>query len=189
MQLDYSSTSSNLLGPDKTWFAIRSKPRKEESLYSYLNANQYKVFFPRIRVNPKNPRAAKRKPYFPGYMFIAVDLQALGENTFQWLPFSQGLVMYGDLPAPVPSAVIDLLKKRMQELAKLNMLSQRSSRFKKGQRVRITQGPLSGYSGLFDSQLSGGDRVRVLLILLGNQQLVAELDSAHLIEHKVPAAI
>ena len=40
-----------------------------------------------------------------------------------------------------------------------------------GDRVRVTGGPFEGYEGVFDARLSGADRVRVLLELIGEFQL------------------
>jgi len=38
-----------------------------------------------------------------------------------------------------------------------------------GAPVKITSGPFAGYEGIFDSRLSGSERVRVLLTLLEKQ--------------------
>ncbi|MEJ2353879.1 MAG: transcription termination/antitermination NusG family protein, partial [Anaerolineales bacterium] len=68
------------------WYAMRSKPRKEEVLWRQLSAQGYEVYFPRLRVNPVNPRSKKLRAYFPGYMFINVDLEEVGRSTFKWMP-------------------------------------------------------------------------------------------------------
>ena len=36
--------------------------------------------------------------------------------------------------------------------------------------MRVTGGPFQGYEGVFDARLSGADRVRVLLELIGDYQ-------------------
>ncbi len=39
-----------------------------------------------------------------------------------------------------------------------------------GVEVKITSGPFAGYDGIFDSRLSGTERVRVLLTLIAKKQ-------------------
>ncbi|NTW09679.1 MAG: hypothetical protein HGA28_08960, partial [Anaerolineaceae bacterium] len=39
------------------WYAIRSKPNKEDFLAGQLQAHGVEVFFPVLRVTPVNPRA------------------------------------------------------------------------------------------------------------------------------------
>jgi hypothetical protein len=55
------------------WYAVRSKPRKEDILSRQLRAQGFEVFYPRVRVHRVNPRARKLEPYFPGYMFVQAD--------------------------------------------------------------------------------------------------------------------
>jgi len=64
------------------WYALRSKPHKEEAVLHQVVTRGYEVFYPRLRVKPVNPRARKIQPYFPGYMFIHVDLEEAGLSTF-----------------------------------------------------------------------------------------------------------
>ena len=60
------------------WYALRSKPNKEEALWRELTARSYEVFYPQLHVQPVNPRSRKVLPYFPGYLFINIDLLAVG---------------------------------------------------------------------------------------------------------------
>ena len=64
---------------NQSWYVIHSKPRKENQVYSQLQARAIETFYPTIRVKPVNPRSAKIRPYFPGYLFVRVDLDAVDE--------------------------------------------------------------------------------------------------------------
>jgi len=57
------------------WYVIRSKPRKEEFLAEQMQMRKLEIFEPLIRVQTVNPRARKIKPYFPGYVFVHLDLE------------------------------------------------------------------------------------------------------------------
>ena len=76
------------------WYALRSKPRKEDVLWKQLQAVGFEVFYPQLRVHPINPRSRKLIPYFPGYLFIHVDIDLVGLSTFQWMPHTTGLVSF-----------------------------------------------------------------------------------------------
>jgi len=53
---------------------------------------------------------------------------------------------------------------------------------RKGDNVAIHDGAFAGYEGIFDVQLSGTDRVRILLSLLDNRLIPVEMP-AHCIHH------
>ncbi|MCX8063173.1 MAG: hypothetical protein N3D16_11385 [Anaerolineales bacterium] len=161
------------------WYALRSKPRKEEVVYRQVLNQNIEVYYPRIRVHPINPRARKIQPYFPSYMFVHVDLDVLGLSYFQWMPHTMGLVCFGDEAAIVPDHLIAELKKRVKEIAEAG--GEFFDGLKTGETVYIRQGPFAGYEAIFDTRLPGSERVRVLLKLLNDQrQVPMELDIGYL---------
>jgi len=46
-----------------------------------------------------------------------------------------------------------------------------------GDRIRIQYGPFLGYEAIFDTRVSGTERVRVLLKLLNDRLVLVELDA------------
>jgi transcription elongation factor/antiterminator RfaH len=165
------------------WYALRSKPRKEEVAYRQMLNQNIEVYYPRIRVHPVNPRAKKVQPYFPGYLFVHVDIDVLGLSYFQWMPHTLGLVCFGDEAAIVPDHLIAELKKRVKEIAEAG--GEFFDGLKSGETVYIRQGPFAGYEAIFDTRISGSERVRVLLKLLSDQrQIPMELDVALLARKK-----
>lgn len=152
------------------WYALRSKPRKEDAVWRQLRSEGFEVFYPRIRVNPVNPRSRKIKPYFPGYLFIQVDLEQIGVSRLQWMPHTLGLVSFGGEPANVPENLVFELRKRMEEIAAAG--GELYDGLKPGDKIYISEGPFSGYAAIFDARLPGTERVRVLLELLNNRRRV-----------------
>lgn len=157
------------------WYTLRVKPHKERSVYQLLQARDVTVYFPRIKVKPKNPRAAKVRPYFPGYMFVQADLEALGANAFQWTPGTRGLVTFGDIPAVVPESLVYELEKRIRQIEARGGLA--AGKYKKGDQVRIVEGPFAGYEAIFDVYLCGAERVQVLLAFLSQHPHPLKLDA------------
>lgn len=152
------------------WYVLRSKPRKEEMLWRHVRSQGFEVFYPRLRVNPVNPRSRKLVPYFPGYLFVKADLADIGTSHFQWMPHSQGLVNFGGEPSTVPENLIHEIRQRVEAIAAAG--GELFDGLHRGDIVRINDGPFRGYEAIFDTRLPGSERVRVLLELLSNQRRV-----------------
>ncbi len=159
-----------------SWYALRSKPRKEEVLWQQLLAREYEVFFPRLRVHPVNPRSRKLRPYFPGYMFVQVDLEETGLSTFKWMPHAIGLVSFDNEPATVPDNLIHEVRKRVEEIAAAG--GEFYDGLKQGDPVRISSGPFEGYEAIFDTRLPGSERVRVLIQMLSDRNIPVEIKAS-----------
>lgn len=88
------------------WYVVRSKPRKEEFLAEQMQMRKMEIFDPRIRVQTVNPRARKIKSYFPGYVFVHLDLEKTGTFSMQYIPGATGLVSFGGEAADVPGGKV-----------------------------------------------------------------------------------
>jgi transcriptional antiterminator RfaH len=157
----------------EAWYVIRSKPNKEEFLGGQLSAYGIKVFNPRIRVKTVNPRARKLRAYFPSYLFVHVDLEKVSISTLQWMPGAINLVSFDGQPASVPDSLITAIERQVENIntSQKNMLLG----LKPGDVVSIHDGPFAGYEAIFDGQVSGRERVRVLLSFLQNRKIPVEL--------------
>ncbi|HVO69796.1 MAG TPA: transcription termination/antitermination NusG family protein [Aggregatilineaceae bacterium] len=147
------------------WYVLHSKPHKENQINAYLQSQNLETFYPTLRVQPVNPRASKIRPYFPGYLFVRADLDAVGVSALQWIPGAVGLVSFDGQPGTVPDYVIRELRQRIAEIEAAGGLT--LDGLKQGDPVRITHGPFAGYEAIFDMRLSGAERVQVLLQMLG----------------------
>lgn len=161
------------------WYALRTKPHKERFVYQQLHSRDEVVYFPALRVKPKNPRAARIRPYFPGYLFVQADLDAVGQNAFSWLPGVQGLVAFGGTAAVVPEHLIQELQQRLSQVTAAEL---ERRRLQPGDRVRIIGGPFAGYEAIFDAHLPGKERVQVLLSFLSHYPQPLMLDADDLIK-------
>lgn len=156
------------------WYALHVKPHKERFVYKQLRADDIDAYLPLVKVNPVNPRAAKERPWFPGYLFVHIDLEEEGKNRLAWIPGSHRLVGFGEDPIPVPNSIIDAMQKELADIEKAGGLQVRG--LEQGDKVRITSGPFAGYEGIFDHRLAGKDRVVILLTFLNDQHRKMQLD-------------
>ena len=158
----------------KQWYALWVKPHKESSVLEQVQSEEIDGYLPMVKVNPKNPRAAKYRPYFPGYMFVHTDLDEVGANHFNWMFGTRGLVAFDGEPVVVPEHFIHQLTKKIDQIEKAGGLV--FDQLEHGDRVRIKSGPFAGYEAMFDMQLPGKDRVQVLLAFLSQHQQPIQLD-------------
>jgi transcription antitermination factor NusG len=155
------------------WYVLHSKPLKDELLFEQLSLRKIETFYPRIRVQTINPRARQVRAYFPGYVFVHVELDVIGYSNLQWLPGTTGLVSFGGEPASVPDGVISAIRHKVERIN--NVGGGLFDGLKPGDNVVIQAGPFSGYEAIFDEQISGNERVRVLLKLLQKRLAPVEL--------------
>lgn len=164
------------------WYALRTQPNKEEVAWRLLVSGGFEVFYPRLRVNPVNPRSRHVRPYFPGYMFVSAELETIGLSVFSHMPHVHGLVCFGGEAARVPESLIASLRRRVHDVALAG--GELFDGLKHGDHVLIREGPFEGYEALFDRRITGQDRVRVLLEFLSGYQVPLELSSSLLTRAK-----
>lgn len=164
------------------WYALRTKPRKEEIVRNQLRDRQVEVFYPQLRVHPVNPRARKYKAYFPGYLFIHIEPEQVKQSLIVWMPHSLGLVCYGDEPAVIADHLIGAIERRTTEIAKAG--GEIFSGLKSGDGIMIDYGPFKGYEGLFDVRLPGSERVRILLKFLDSRRVPVEIPASYISKKK-----
>jgi transcriptional antiterminator RfaH len=175
--LFYLSTIRSVIGVghymNMPWYVIHSKPHKEIILWREVSARGFECFYPRLYASSMNPHLRKVRPYFPGYLFIQTNIEQVGASTFQWMPFSNGLLSFDGEPAPVPDHLIQAIRRHVDEV-NAGRRGQ-SSELKPGELVIIQSGPFQGYEAIFDARSPGRDRVHVLLKLLQARQVQLEL--------------
>jgi len=149
------------------WCAARLQGHREALALHCLALAGYETYYPRLRDRRiRHGRRVELRPaLFPGYAFIAIELQW---HTARWTAGVINLIMDGSGPARVPDSVIDEIRSRERGgLVELPKPAGPSP----GDRVRVLAGPLQGQLGLYAGQRPH-ERVLVLLALLGGQQRV-----------------
>lgn len=162
----------------KAWYLIYTKPREEEVAKINLERQGYTVYLPLAYQHRR--RLYRREqiiaPLFPRYLFIE-----LAQYIDNWSPIRStlgvsSLVRFGMEPAVVPEELVNLLKVRVGPEGVIDLTA--TAGFKPGSRVRIAEGGMTGYEGIFLAS-SSHDRVVILLDIVGKQVRV-QVDAAHL---------
>ena len=159
------------------WYVMQSKPQKEGFLRSQLTSNQIEVYLPSIRTKDNKGRTYSRS-FFPGYIFIQVDLVTRGISDLNWIRGSIGLVCFGGQPASVPDHFIQQLRNKLEVMN--NKPRSKFVNYHQGDLVTITNGPLEGYRAIFNQYLPDKDRVRLFLDMLSKNTISLELPAAYI---------
>lgn len=169
----------------KFWHVLRSKPNKEEFLARQLEFRNVEFYYPQISVHPVNPRSRKIKPYFPSYLFVNTDLAINNYVSFERIPGAIGFVFIGGEVAFIPEKVLQAIRFKVDEVK-----SYRGDLFdtlKKGDPIKIHCGPFEGYDAIFDTRITGTERVKVLLTMLQGRKLKVELPAGYVSLEKAPS--
>lgn len=152
-----------------SWYVLHSKPNKEDFLFSQLRHRDIEVFYPCLRVDPVNPRSRKVRPFFPGYIFVRVDLENTPLSSLAYVPGANRVVSFDQKPANVTDEVIHTIKQNVERINENPDLQY--DQLHHGDPVTIKGGLFEGYEAIFDTRLKGSERVRLLIKLLRGQQM------------------
>lgn len=159
------------------WYVLRSKPNKEDALARQVATRGIEVYYPRVTVQPVNPRARTTKPFFPSYMFVRADLVQVGLSTFQWMPYALGLVCFDAEPASIADSLLQALRRDIEQMGRDE--AEENLRLAPGMPLTVNRGPFAGYKAIFDTRLPGSDRIRILLNAAKGAQVPVELAASY----------
>ncbi len=147
--------------PEREWFVVRSKPRKEECAVRHLGRRGIEVFFPRILEPVGIGTEWTTVPLFPGYLFVEIMLHEQFHQIV-WAPGVKGFVAFGEIPTAMQPGVVHFLRRE----AGADGVIRPRSRFNAGDRVRIKRGPFAGLIGIIEKPCPERGRIRVLMDFL-----------------------
>lgn len=160
----------------KRWYVVEALPRSEERAVLNLQRQGMRVYLPRYRRKRRHARRVELvpAPLFPGYLFVALDMETAPWRRVNGTFGCRQLVCDGEKPAPLPRGVVRALRSR-EDAEGFVELGLPADAFRSGDKVRITDGPLAERMGLVET-VSDAQRVVLLLDMLGRRVRV-QLDS------------
>jgi transcriptional antiterminator NusG len=166
---------------EKKWFVIHTYSGHEERVKKNLEqrikfmdagAEISQVEIPteqEIEVRGGRRRTVTRK-ILPGYVLVEMKMNENSWNVVRNTPGVTGFVGSGNTPTPLhEKEVSEILKQMKAEAPKVKV------GFRKGQSVRVTDGPFVEFVGTVDEINMEKGKVKVLLSLFG-QETPVELD-------------
>lgn len=152
------------------WYLVRTKVRQEKVARDNLQRQSYQSYLPMALVNrfSGDTRREFLEPLFPGYLFVGADPGVTNLSPIRSTTGVIDIVRFGDVIRPVSSGIVSTLKELENESG-CHVIGRPD--LKRGDRIRITSGPLAGAEGIFETE-RGTDRIMVLIEVLGNGRLV-----------------
>lgn len=147
------------------WYAVHTHQRAEERALVHLKHQGFTGYLPRYLAQRSHARRRDwvRRPLFPGYLFLSLDLQRDRWRSVDSTVGVRGLVSAGDGPLAVPVGVVEEIRAREDQTGMVVLGADHT--FHRDQPVRIVDGPFAEMEGLFQ-RYSGEERVLILLDLL-----------------------
>lgn len=143
------------------WYLIYSKPQQERLALANLERQHYRTYLPLIRARRRRSGRYVKvvEPMFPRYLFVR-----LNDQTDNWGPIRStigvgNMVRFGGVAARVPDDLVLTLQARDDESGIQQLPVAEPG---PGDRVRICDGPMAGYEGIFEC---GTSKQRVLVLL------------------------
>lgn len=149
----------------KNWYALYTKPNKEGHVESVLNSRGIETYLPTIEVYVRKRDARVSRPFFPCYLFARIDFTTVSRSSISWTPGLRRIVSFGGQPTAVSEEIVSLIRERLTQVKEAGGLSKVI--FKKGDVVRIKEGPLRDLDAIFEQHLSAAERVKILVNILG----------------------
>jgi transcriptional antiterminator RfaH len=148
----------------RRWYVIRTKAGDECRAEGNLLNQEIETFLPLFKNHyHKNGKLVQTiKPLFPNYLFASLDL----DRHFTKVKWTRGvsrILGNREGPVPVSPVVVQTIRDRVGR----DNLIELEDRVKEGDPVQITSGPLKDLIGVFQKKMSGKDRVKILLNLIG----------------------
>jgi transcriptional antiterminator RfaH len=154
-----------MIEPEKHWFAVYTKPQKEDYAELNLRLRGIHTFFPKLFL----PKSTKRKrqivPLFPSYLFVRCEAISEEYGDIVWCPGVKRLVNFNGTPAIVDDSIMGFL---MAQTGADGVIASRCN-VEVGQKISITGGPFDGLVGIIKEPPNARGRVKVLLKLLNRE--------------------
>jgi transcriptional antiterminator RfaH len=150
------------------WYVAHTHPHAEAKAAAHLSRQGFDVYFPRYIKRRRHARRIETvpAPFFPRYLFVAIDLNAQRwRSIFSTVGVSR-LVCNGEDPSPVPVGIVESLKNREDDNGFIKLDCR--PRFHVGDKIRVLDGAFSSCLGLFEG-MAERERVAILLDLLGRK--------------------
>jgi transcriptional antiterminator RfaH len=163
---------------EPSWYCVRTGTKQEAKVAALLRKEtgvetiSLSIRFRRLR---KGVPIWVTEALFPGYVFARFNYPAQHRHV-RSLSGVTTIVLFGDVPAEVPPGVIAELRSLAPSAEPLEV----TPLLEAGAEVTVATGPLRGIRTLISRVLPAGERVAILLELLGAQREI-EIDSARLL--------
>jgi transcription termination/antitermination protein NusG len=152
------------------WYVASALMGREDLAELNLNRQGFHVWMPRQTrmVRHARRRREKRVPFFPGYVFVSLDVDRQRWRSVNGTFGVHSLIMQGERPLPCPRGLIEGLQALTDDEGIFNV----AVGLRQGDTVRVISGPFAELVGTLVRQ-DGAGRARILLRMMHGEVAVA----------------
>jgi len=146
------------------WFVVMTKPGKQDEVVKRLGGAGFEVFDPKLRQYSHKRAQYVTGVLFPLYTFVKLDI----EKDHRLIIYTRGVLRIlgiGGVPHPISDTIVERIKNSCDENGIINA-KYTEEEIKKGDRVRITSGPMEGVEAVVSGLYSDQQRIEILMDLL-----------------------
>ena len=142
------------------WYLIRTKPNRERLVREQLAPIVSDIFLPMLKLPCGRSRRTSSSlvPLFPQYIFTRLHLAAQFFEV-RYMPGVAGFVSMGLEPLAVSESIVDSIRSRCTD----GILHLSPIPLRRGEHVRLVDGPFRDFEAIFEKYLSGTKRVAILM--------------------------
>lgn len=149
---------------------VRAQPKRERKAAEYLRRElELEVLAPQVRYAKATKRGKVMwvEAMFPGYIFVQFN-RAEHERAVCYAPGVMTLVKFGNDVPTLDTSIVESIKETLNQEETLTL----SLKVEEGENYEVADGPLQGQEGTIVEVLPGGERVRMLLEVIGSKSIV-----------------
>jgi transcriptional antiterminator NusG len=114
----------------------------------------------------KGVKKTTSRRFFPGYILVNVDLTDEAWHIVNNIPKVTGFVGGSQSPPPITEAEVKRITQQMEEGA---VRPKPKVLFKKGESIRVVDGPFTNFNGIVEEVKPEKGKLRVLVSIFGRQ--------------------
>jgi transcription elongation factor/antiterminator RfaH len=154
------------LSNGERWYVVYTQPHRELRAQTQLAAQGFLTFLPRYVKAVRHARklSTVSAPFFPRYLFVALDLARDRWRSVNGSFGVASLVMADEFPVAIPSGIVESLGAACTADGHLCL----GETLRPGDCARLLSGPFADMVGEL-ARIDGAGRVTVLLRLLGGE--------------------
>jgi transcriptional antiterminator RfaH len=148
------------------WLCVKTQPKREHIAAAQLERlDGVEIFAPRIRFRRRTSRGRVwfEESLFPCYIFARAE--PLMQRTIASSVGVRGFVKFAGECAEVPLAVINTIRNETPEHGPI--VIEAGQTLKKGDKAIVAEGAMMGLHAVITEVMPGGDRVKILMELMG----------------------
>jgi transcriptional antiterminator RfaH len=151
----------------EAWCVVNTLPHQEARAEANLLRQDFRAWLPVMERSRRHARRIDtiRVPVFPGYLFVALDLEAGAWGKINNSFGVRRLLCNGTRPEILPEGFVSALR---QMVGAAGTCAVTPTDLEPGTKVRVASGPFVNCLAIVSS-LAPGDRVKLLLEVLGGR--------------------